>query len=251
MTHQGKLLGIAYMENNRVTHVFTAARVEIAGLLAAQGAISIAVARLHALELEALQAKINPHFLFNALSSIADLAIEDGRLAEDALVKLAHLYRYILTSAQDKPVTLGQEFEVVRNYLALEKLRLGSKLDFVVRCEASVEQVRVPGLLIQPLVENAVRHGISPKLSPGSVQVFATKVGGRCQIVVHDDGDGSPSSTGGTGFGLRSVQERLGLVFGREYAIAITRNDGYRVEIEVPLDGQAADVQSAHFEAAR
>jgi predicted ATPase/GAF domain-containing protein len=250
MVHQGKLLGLAYLENNRVTHVFTAARVEIAGLLAAQGAISVAGARLHALELEAQQAKINPHFLFNALSSIADLAVEDGQRAEDALVKLAHLYRYILTSGQDTPVTLDQEFEVVRSYLELEKLRLGSKLDYTVRCEDGVSQVRVPGLLIQPLVENAIRHGISPKLSPGTVQVLATKVGQRCQIVVHDDGDGSPSSTGGTGFGLRSVQERLGLVFGRDYGIAITRNDGYRVEVEVPLDGPIADAPSGSFDVA-
>jgi predicted ATPase len=234
MLHQGKRIGLIYLENNRVSHMFTQTRLEVVNLLASQAAISIANARSHALELEAQQAKINPHFLFNALSSIADLAISDGAKAETAIVKLASLYRYILTSAVDQLVGLDQELEIVRSYLTLEKLRYGAKLDYSVTTDGDVAQVRLPGLLIQPLVENSIRHGLAPKLTPGKVSVHAAVRGDRCCIVVVDDGDGSKHGTSGTGFGIKSIQERLELAYGQRFSFAISRSGGYRVEIEIP-----------------
>ncbi len=99
ITYQAKVLGLIYLENNRVGHVFNRGRLEMVSLLASQAAISITNARFHALQLEAQQAKISPHFLFNALSSIAELATVDGTKAETAIVKLSHLYRYILASS--------------------------------------------------------------------------------------------------------------------------------------------------------
>jgi GAF domain-containing protein len=232
--HQSKLIGAVYLENNRVSHVFTEACLEVVNLLAAQAAISITNAKLHALELEAQQAKINPHFLFNALSSIADLAVSDGPTAETAIVKLAGLYRYILTSSAGERVTLEQEFAIVESYLTLEKLRYGAKLDYEVTAEPAAHRVRLPGLLIQPLVENAIRHGVAPKLGPGVVTVHAAVRGDRCCIVVQDDGDGGKASASGTGFGLRSIQERLALAYGQRFSFAISRTGGYRVEIEIP-----------------
>ncbi|HEX7841653.1 MAG TPA: AAA family ATPase [Kofleriaceae bacterium] len=235
--YQGKLIGLVYLENNRVSHVFTDARLEVVNLLAGQAAISIANAKFHALELEAQQAKINPHFLFNALSSIADLAVSDGGKAETAIVKLASLYRYILTNSMDQLVTLDQELEIVRSYLTLEKLRFGSKLEYSVTTEDGVSGVKLPGLLIQPLVENAIRHGVAPKLTPGRVSVHAAIRGDRCCLIIQDDGDGGKHGTSGTGFGLKSIQERLALAYGRRFSFAISRSDGYRVEIEIPVTG--------------
>jgi GAF domain-containing protein len=232
--YQGKLVGLVYLENNRVSHVFTDARLEVVNLLAGQAAISIDNAKFHALKLEAQQAKINPHFLFNALSSIADLAVSDGTKAETAIVKLASLYRYILTNSMDELVTLDQELEIVRNYLTLEQLRFGSKLTHSVTVDGDATQVKLPGLLIQPLVENSIRHGVAPKLLPGKVSVHAAVRGDRCCIVVQDDGDGGKHETSGTGFGLRSIQERLELAYGRRFSFAISRGEGYRVEIEIP-----------------
>jgi predicted ATPase len=232
--HQSKLVGVIYLENHRVSHLFNEARCEVVNLLASQAAISIANARFHALELEAQQAKINPHFLFNALSSIADLAVSDGTKAETAIVKLANLYRYILTNSTDKLVALEQELEIVRNYLALEKLRFGDKLAYTVETEGDPARVTLPGLLIQPLVENSIRHGVAPKLTPGMVAVHAAVRGDRCCIVVQDDGDGGKCTTSGTGFGLRSIQERLALAYGQQFSFAISRGGGYRVEIEIP-----------------
>ena len=233
--YQGRLLGVVYLENNRVSHVFTQTRLELANLLSTQAAISLANARFHALELEAQQAKIKPHFLFNALSSIADLAVTDGNRAEEAILKLARLYRYILTSSMDDLVTLEQELSFVENYVSLEKLRFGSKLEFVTECEPELKNIRIPGLLIQPLVENGIRHGVSPKLDTGRIWVLASRVGQQCRIVVQDDGDGSKHGVPGTGFGLKSVQERLTLMYGQSFTLAITRPGGYRVEIYVPL----------------
>jgi predicted ATPase/GAF domain-containing protein len=240
--YQGKLIGLAYLENNRMSHVFTEARIEIVKLLAGQAAISITNALFHTLQLEAQQAKINPHFLFNALSSIAEMTVTDGPSAETAILRLAKLYRYVLDGAVQELVTLEQELEVVRHYLELEQLRFGSHLVFSVTSDGDVRSVRLPGLSIQPLVENSIRHGITSTLRPGNVWVHASVGDSTCSIVVQDDGDGSKPSKSGTGFGLRSVQERLALVFGKDYTFAISRPGGYRVEIEIPLarSGQGA-----------
>jgi predicted ATPase len=237
--HQAKLLGLIYLENNRMEHVFDRGRLEMLGLLAAQAGISIANARFHALELEAQQAKISPHFLFNALSSIAELATSDGLKAETAIVKLSHLYRYILASSSTELVSLDREFSIVRDYLSLEKLRFGSKLDFSVTHDGALERVRIPGLLIQPLVENSIRYAVAPKLGNGRVWVHARVREERCSIVVQDDGDGTKHPSTGTGFGLRSVQQRLELVYGNRFSFAISQHGGYRVELEVPCESSA------------
>jgi predicted ATPase/GAF domain-containing protein len=234
--YQTKLLGLIYLENARMTNVFNRTRVEMVSLLASQAAISIANARFHSLQLEAQQAKISPHFLFNALSSIAELAVLDGQRAETAIVKLAHLYRYVLASSPTDLVPLDRELAIVKDYLSLEKLRFGGKLDFTVTHEGPLEKVRLPGLLIQPLVENSIRHAVAPKLGDGRVWVHATVQRGRCTVVVQDDGDGTKSTTAGTGFGLRSVQQRLELVYGADFSFAISQRNGYRVELEVPQD---------------
>jgi predicted ATPase len=236
ISYQAKQLGLIYLENNHVDHVFDHGRLEMVSLLAGQAGISIASARFHALELEAQQAKISPHFLFNALSSIAELATVDGVKAETAIVKLSHLYRYILLNSAGEQVALDRELSIVRDYLSLEKLRFGSKLDFSVTHDGPIESVYVPGLLIQPLVENSIRHAVAPKLSNGRVSVHARVHGGRCNIVVQDDGDGSKHPSTGTGFGLRSVQQRLELVYGKQFNFAISQRGGYCVELEVPCE---------------
>jgi GAF domain-containing protein len=235
LIHQGKLMALLYLESATDRDAFAAGRVQLLELLASQAAISIASARFHSLQLEAEQAKINPHFLFNALSSIAELSVTEGAQAEEAIVRLANLYRYILTQSGERLVGLEQELEIVRNYLALEKMRLGDKLGFSVSSAGDTSSVQLPGLLIQPLAENAVKHGVVPKVGPGHVEIRVEVRGEQCSIVVADDGTGAKSPSAGTGFGLRSVQERLALVYGRSFSFAITSHQGYRVEIEIPI----------------
>jgi|GEM_PF-3420879 len=234
--NHGRLLGLIYLENNEVSHLFSPARLEVVNLLTTQAAISIANVRSHRLQIEAHQAKISPHFLFNALSSIAALTVTDGPTAERAVIQLAALYRYILTSSAEHFVTLDQELEIVRSYLELEKLRYGSKLDFLVERYGEPIEMRIPALVIQPIVENSIRHGIGRKVGGGRVSVLAQVEPHRCWILVEDDGDGPSKSSTGTGFGLKSIRERLAIAYGDRFSLSVTQRLGWRVEIEIPLD---------------
>lgn len=240
MYHQRRLLAAIYLENRELGHVFNRERLTVVDLLATQAAISIANARFHTLQLEVQQAKISPHFLFNALSSIANLAVVDGQAAETAIVSLARIYRYILENTVDQVVTLEQELEIVRGYLQIEKLRFGSRLEFRVEGSSEASGVKLPALLIQPLVENSVRHAIAPRSRVGCVVVEAKVVAGRCLISVTDDGDGIDHDTGGTGLGLRNVRERLNLQYGDRFSLTIIRQPGYLIEISLPLDETVA-----------
>jgi len=231
----GKMEGLLYLENNHISDAFTPARLEVLELLCGQVIISLSNAKYHTLQLDLVQAKINPHFLFNALSSIAELILTDARTAEKAIVKLSNLYRYILMSSENQLVNLEQEMEVVKTYLSLEKMRFGTRLDFSVTTDGDVSRVRLPGLLIQPLVENSIRHGIFHKMGKGMVRVHADIGPEECRLVVEDDGEGVQKPSTGTGFGLKSVQDRLNYVYGDAYSMGISRSPGYRVEICIPI----------------
>jgi predicted ATPase/GAF domain-containing protein len=239
LVHQGKSQGVLYLENDLTESAYSTERQWILSLIANQAAISIANSNYHALKLESQQAKINPHFLFNALSSIANLASSDPTMTETAIVKLSNLYRYILTSSEEKTVTLKQELEIVKTYLMLEKLRFGAKLSFSIDAEEDGESIELPGMLIQPIVENSIRHGISPKLDPGMVIVTTRLESGQCHISVEDDGDMSGMGKPGTGFGLRSVRERLELAYPGNHSIEIRKSPGFRVDIWIPAGPSA------------
>ncbi len=239
---QGKLRGIIYAENNLTTSAFTLQRLEVLNILAAQAAISLTNADYHSLQIEALQARVSPHFLFNALSSIAELILDDPAGAEKAVILLSGLYRYILTASLNNSVPLSEELEIVHAYLMLEKLRFGDKLDFEITSEGDIGSVQVPGLIIQPLAENSVRHGISPNIDGGKVSVHVENRDGHCRIIVSDNGLGLGNNhSTGTGYGLKNVQERLKLVYGEGYSLSISSQAGYRVEINLRL---------SHFEKA-
>lgn len=239
--HNRNLVALVYLENRMVTEVFTPGRVEMVQMVAAQAAISIANTRFHELEVAEQSARVKPHFLFNALSSIADLIPADAHAAEAAQIQLADLYRYILRNSRGRMVPLEQELRIVSSYLSLEKLRFGERLEYEIQTDGDLQGVSLPGLIIQPLVENSLRHGIGPKLGVGHVAVNVVVSRGRCSITVLDDGEPSTTkSTQGTGFGLRSVQERLALAYQRDYKMSITRGDGFVIRIEIPCDGGGA-----------
>ena len=116
-------------------------------------------------ELEALQAKINPHFLFNTLNSIASLISENPKAAETTIEKLSELFRYTLKDADKSTVTIGEELEIVRTYLEIEKVRFGDRLQYTINYDGSVLDLQIPALLIQPLVENSIKHGSRERYS--------------------------------------------------------------------------------------
>ena len=191
--------------------------------------------RLRALaELDALQAKINPHFLFNTLNSIASLISENPAAAESTVEKLSELFRYTLQRSGEREVKLSEELEIVRSYLEIEKLRFGDRLQFDIRSDPRLDEFSLPALLIQPLVENSIKHGIASDPRGGRVSVETRSLNGGCVITVRDSGKGFAGAVEETGFGLKSIRERLNLAFDGRASLAIHTEGETVIEISLP-----------------
>jgi len=186
-------------------------------------------------ELEALQTKVNPHFLFNTLNSIASLISENPKAAEETVEKLSDLFRHSLRHTEKSTVTLTEELDLIRTYLEIEKVRLGDRLQYDVKCDERVGEVELPAMLIQPLVENSIKHGIAPAIGGGTISVEAKEEDGTCVITVRDSGKGFQSSGDREGFGLRSIQDRLRLLYGEKASLEIVQNGHFEIVIKFPL----------------
>jgi LytS/YehU family sensor histidine kinase len=176
-------------------------------------------------ELAALQARINPHFFFNTLNTISALLEDDPRSAERVVATLAELFRYALRVSDAKLVTLAQELDFVDGYLEIEQARFGERLRVTRDVAREALDVPVPGLLVQPLVENAVIHGIAPLPAGGSIRIGANLVNGRLLVEVEDDGAGLPRSAAGgqvEGHGLANVRRRLDALYGGKAALTLS-----------------------------
>ena len=180
---------------------------------------------LMAARVEALASQINPHFLFNTLTSISSLIRSQPETARMLIVKLSGLLRRLLRS-QEHFVTLRQELEAIDEYLDIEAVRFGSKL----RIEKSIEpdslDVVIPSMLLQPLVENSIKHGLSPKVGEGRITIRSVMQNGHAIIDVIDDGVGvNPANADrvktGAGIGLRNVNERLKVIYGANYQLQL------------------------------
>jgi two-component system sensor histidine kinase AlgZ len=197
-------------------------------------------------QIESLQARVNPHFLFNALNTVASLVEEDPERAVEAIERLSALLRHSLEGAKEDRVALRRELEAVRGYLALEGLRFGARLRHEVVVEPGLEAVLVPPFVLQPLVENAVKHGIGSRREGGSVRVSATADGERAvRLLVEDDGPGRASQAPGTRSGNEMLRQRLELLYGAAATFhAEPRADGgFRVELTIPRAAVAGAVE--------
>lgn len=195
-------------------------------------------------ELRALRAQLNPHFLFNTLHAISALLRRDQDSAEDALEHFAALLRYAIgpSAETDECVSLADEWKMLRHYVAIEKLRLGDRLTFEHDVDAEAWGERLPALTLQPLVENAIQHGIAPRARGGKVTVSASVERGRLRVSVSDDGVGSNSPTSDdAGLGLRAVRERLEFVYGGRAVMVVdsVKARGFSVTVEMPLELEA------------
>lgn len=207
---------------------------------ARQGELREQEARQQALraQLEALQARTQPHFFFNSLNTVASLIGENPELAERALEKLSGLFRYTLASADTSWVRLEEELQAVRAYLEVEGLRFGDRLRSSVEAEPETLLTMVPPLILQPLVENAVLHGVGSRRG-GRVEVRASRQGPDLVLRVLDDGPGPEGSQHrGTGTALVTLRERLRLAYGDTAALRAQRVNGdaggYEVELRLP-----------------
>jgi signal transduction histidine kinase len=202
-------------------------------------AVEQARAELAQAELRALRAQINPHFLFNTLNSIAALIAVDPRAAEETTTRLAEAFRYALQGSERERAPLADELAFLRTYLAIERTRFGDRLRVEERIERGLDRMQVPTLLLQPLVENAVRYAVSHRPEGGTVGLAARRAGDLLVLEVSDDGPGMNGSDApaGTGFGLHSVRQRLRAA-GPPHALEIDSapGRGTRVRVTLPLD---------------
>jgi signal transduction histidine kinase len=191
----------------------------------------------NAARLEALRFQLNPHFLFNTLNAISTLVVE-GRQAEASrmLARVGDLLRTTLARDGAADVPLAEELDLVQRYLDIEQVRLGDRLTLRVDIDPDAWHARVPSLLLQPLVENAVRHAIAPREQGGAIAISARRNNGRLCVVVEDDGPGMTAES--EGIGLANTRERLRHRYPDAHRFALTTGQlgGLRVDLELPFE---------------
>jgi two-component system LytT family sensor kinase len=200
--------------------------------------------------LEALTSQINPHFLFNTLNSVSALIRSDPAQARIVVLKLSRILRRRLRKHENFS-PLRDELEFINDYLSIEVTRFGDKLQFIERVDPDTLDMLIPSMLLQPLVENSIKHGLSAKVEGGTITLEARQIEGRLHIAVADDGAGIPqeklATLLGQGIGVNNVTERLKVLFGNDYRMWIDSapGRGTRIEIEVPqLQADLAGVSS-------
>ena len=193
-------------------------------------------------ELELLRSQLHPHFVLNVLHALLGLVRRDPGLAEKALERLGELLRFgqwVQQTGSDW-VPLSREWDFVRSYLELERMRLGSRLRVDVEAEASALDVAVPPFALQPLVENAIVHAVAPRASGGRVEVSARRSDGRLCLAVRDDGPGTTEAeiAASPRMGLRLLQERLAALYAGRARVWFESPEGggFRVRVELPDD---------------
>lgn len=194
-------------------------------------------------ELEALKGKLQPHFLFNTLHTVTALVRTDPVKAEGALLKLGEVLRYVLRMKRDDAdddVPLAEEWAFVEQYLDIEQIRLGSRLRIKTDLSFEAKECAVPMFTLQPLVENAIHHAISPRAKGGEVRVAASVRGNRLELEVADDGPGAELALveQSPGFGLRTVRQRLETRFRGDatFRVRTALGGGFVVNLSLPLD---------------
>jgi two-component system, LytTR family, sensor kinase len=200
------------------------------------------VKQLAEAQLRALRAQINPHFLFNSLNSVAALITTEPRVAEEIIIRLAKIFRHVLTH-RDRPFSsIGEEISFLETYLQIEKIRFGERLQVSFDIQESVLRFLVPTLILQPLVENSIKHGLGPKAGENQLTIRARQRSDYLELTVEDNGVGaSPPKklvgTSSTGFGLRNLEERLQTAYrgNARFSFESQPQIGSRAQILIPI----------------
>jgi len=206
-----------------------------------QEAVLKAVTLAQEAQLKMLRYQLNPHFLFNTLNAISTLILDNqNRTANHAVMRLSEFLRYTLDQDPMKRVTLRQEIEALDLYLGTERLRFGERLRLEYAIEGVALDALVPSLLLQPLLENALKYAVSPREQGGLVRIEGRARGTMLEISVVDDGPGISDESRPTerrGVGLRNTRERLAVLYGENYRFAVLNSHpGMRVEMALPLE---------------
>jgi signal transduction histidine kinase len=197
-------------------------------------------AQLALAQLQVLKMQLQPHFLFNTLHAISALVHQDAELADQMIARLGELLRTSLENAGTQEVSLREELEFVQPYLEIEQARLGPRLTLRIEVDPEVMDARVPNLFLQPLVENAVRHGIAPHAEPGVIEVRACREGDALKLTVRDNGRGL-SSNYTEGVGVGNTRARLAQLYGgaQQFTMRNHPEGGLLVTVTIPFQEEA------------
>jgi two-component system, LytTR family, sensor kinase len=176
-------------------------------------------------ELRALRAQINPHFLFNSLNTIADLIVRNPQRAETMTLRLAEVFRHVLDHASRPLTSIRDEIEFLRTYLYIEEVRFGERLQVKIDVSPELERAQIPSLILQPLVENALKHGLGPKPGPGHLTITVRADSDHLYMTVEDDGMG-PGERQSKGLGLANVAERLQTLYQDRAGVTLSARPG-------------------------
>jgi two-component system LytT family sensor kinase len=193
-------------------------------------------------QVKMLRYQLNPHFMFNTLNAISTLILDgQGKIANQAVGRLSDFLRYTLDQDPMKKVTLRQEFDALNLYLGIEKLRFGDRLRLEFDIDAEVQQALVPSLILQPLIENALKYAVASREEGGRLRITGSRSeDGKLQLVVQDDGPGLPVGVelgSGRGVGFRNTRERLAVLYGDHQTLAVRfSRPGLRLEITLPFE---------------
>jgi hypothetical protein len=195
-------------------------------------------------QLKMLRYQLNPHFLFNTLNAISTLILDNrNSVANSAVTGLSEFLRYTLDQDPMKKVTVAQEVDALNLYLEIEKLRFGSRLTIEFAIDANASMTLMPSLLLQPLIENAIKYAVSPREQGGKIRIGGHVTGGMLQLEVSDDGPGMVNSarlTNGRGVGIRNTCERLQVLYGERGTVQVHNTEpGLRVALSFPAERAA------------
>jgi sensor histidine kinase YesM len=190
------------------------------------------------IQLQILQSQMEPHFLFNTLSNVISLLDTEPEKAKSMLRDFVDFLRASMSVRRSAVITISQEMELIRCYLSVLKIRMGTRLDYTIDVDDAVLGQGIPPLLIQPLVENAIRHGLEPKIEGGRIEISGSRENDMIRFEVCDTGSGIDINKSAAGTGLSNVRKRLQLLYGDKGRLVIRENppSGVSAVIEMPYE---------------
>jgi two-component system, LytTR family, sensor kinase len=191
--------------------------------------------RLSQAELQSLRTQLHPHFLFNTLNAIAELVYRDPVLADHTILRLGELLRFSLASEKTQEVTLKEEIEFLEKYVEIHKTLMRDRLNVRLNVDPETLDAAVPNMILQPLVENAIKHGISPRPEGGTIEVQARRLDGKLFVEIADDGLGMPEQDVDSGVGLINTRERLKLLYNDAHTFNLSSAPGRGVTIRISV----------------
>ena len=189
-------------------------------------------------ELSVLRSQLNPHFLFNSLNSISSLTVSDPTTARDMIIKLSEFLRYALRHGEKEKTRLSEEIKNIELYLQIEKIRFGEKLVFEKDISEKCEGGLIPNMILQPLFENAVKHGVYESTQPITIKMSCEQDSENMKIEIRNNFDPNQVSRKGAGIGLKNVRNRLLLIYGKDNLMKFEKEDQeFRVQLLIPQTG--------------